>query len=42
MTANIGWATFLIFACANALFIPVICESPRPSPSNLSPAARRR
>jgi hypothetical protein len=24
MTASIGWATFLIFAIANALFIPVI------------------
>lgn len=24
MTANIGWATFLIFSVANALFIPVI------------------
>jgi hypothetical protein len=24
MTASIGWATFLIFAVANALFIPVI------------------
>ncbi|CED82529.1 hexose carrier protein [Phaffia rhodozyma] len=24
MTATIGWGTFLIFACANALFIPVI------------------
>lgn len=35
MTTSIGWATFLIFAIANAIFIPIIyffCKCPPLSP----------